>query len=384
MQIGIGIGMGFGGAAGAAGGGGGDVTAPTLSSAAVSSDGLTLTLTYSEALDATSAPAVGAFVVGGQAPAPVISAVLVSGSSVALTLDLPIVADAADVTISYTPGAAPIRDVAHNNAAALSSSAVTNNSTVAYLTPVQIFTRATNVTLARWLRGDAVTTSSGKVTQRTDLSGNGRHSVPTGTSPNPARQPTATASDARVNSRAVVTYQGEAEASANRDQTGVTWTRAAPGTTPRFQLRVWCQEGPNLGTNRYPFSDLTLNSFAIVRPSGSGSSDATINMRAGASNANPITPTDGQFKRHALAWTNSLATDYQQWGGSVSAGQNAGNTAGTGPQEGVNQQGTAWAWISVADEVELEASGPGVTPTMLQYSQLDAYFSGYYGAGMLT
>jgi hypothetical protein len=241
---------------------------------------------------------------------------------------------------------------------------------------------ASNGTIDAWYEGDAVVTSGGLVTQRTDLSGNGRHQVATGTSPNPARQPTAVASDSRANNSAMVKYQGEAETSANRDQTGVTFTRAAPGTNARMQYRVFCQEGPNLGTNRYLFSDLTTNAYGILRPSGTGSGDGTIYMRGTTTNTNPVVPTDGDVGRHVAFWSNSVSTDYQQWKNTVSNGQNAGNTAGTGAQTAVTTAGTAWAWISVG--LDLDVSFPaGGAPTLLQLSQLDAYAAFKHGAGVL-
>lgn len=253
---------------------------------------------------------------------------------------------------------------------------------LATLNPQQIFTGGALGTLALWLRADAATISSGKVTQRTDLSGNGRHEVPVGTSPNPARAPTYVATDARINNRPAVTYQGEAEASANRDATGVTWARDPAGTTARFIARVFCQEGPNLGTNRYPFGDAS-GSFGVRRASGAGSSVATLNQQGSASTNANSAPVDTVYKRHAVFHSNSLATDYQHWGSVVANGQNAGNVAGTARQTALNPAGNAWAWISVAEEVEVEFPAGGA-PTLLQLCQLDAYFADRYGAAMLT
>lgn len=109
----------------------GDTTAPTLSSAAIDSAGTSLILTYNEPLDTGSVPAIGAFVLGGFALS-AITAVGIAGSAVTLTLAPAVDLAETSLTVSYTAGANKIRDVATNNAANLSSQAVTNGSTHAY------------------------------------------------------------------------------------------------------------------------------------------------------------------------------------------------------------------------------------------------------------
>jgi uncharacterized repeat protein (TIGR02059 family) len=104
-----------------------DTTAPLKVSAVIPANGLTLTLTYNETLDAASTPLAGAFSLSGTSAT--VSSVLVSGSTVVLTLGTA-VAQSATVTLSYTPGGAPIQDTAGNDAAALVATAVTNSSTV--------------------------------------------------------------------------------------------------------------------------------------------------------------------------------------------------------------------------------------------------------------
>ena len=106
---------------------GGDVTAPVLVSAVIPANGLTLTLTYSEALDTGSTPSAGAFALAGTAST--VASVNVTGSTVVLTLNTAALISEA-ITVSYTPGGSPIQDVAGNDAASLSGQAVTNNSTV--------------------------------------------------------------------------------------------------------------------------------------------------------------------------------------------------------------------------------------------------------------
>ena len=87
----------------------------------------TLTLTYGEALDGTSMPAIDAFAVTVEGAARSVSEVSVSGSAVALTLASAVTV-AQEVTLTYTvPDTSPIRDEAQNNAPGLSSRGVRND-----------------------------------------------------------------------------------------------------------------------------------------------------------------------------------------------------------------------------------------------------------------
>ena len=104
-----------------------DMTVPTLDSATVS--GSTLTLNYSEALDTGSTPATTDFTVSVAGTDQTPTGVVVSGSAVTLTLGTAATAgQTVTVTVTYTvPATNPIQDLAGNDAAALSSQAVTNN-----------------------------------------------------------------------------------------------------------------------------------------------------------------------------------------------------------------------------------------------------------------
>jgi hypothetical protein len=110
-----------------------DQTPPTLSSAVLSADGLTLTLTYNEALSATTA-ATSAFAITSSGASATVSTAVVSGSTVVLTL-----AAAIDigktVLITYIDPAAgndtnAIQDSVGNDAATFTAQSVTNNSAV--------------------------------------------------------------------------------------------------------------------------------------------------------------------------------------------------------------------------------------------------------------
>jgi hypothetical protein len=113
-----------------------DGVTPTLISKVLAADGLTLTLTYSEPLYATTA-ATGAYVIAANASPVAVSSAVVSGSTVVLTLATAI-DEGATVLASYTDptgsnDANAIQDLAGNDAASFTSSSVTNNST--HITP---------------------------------------------------------------------------------------------------------------------------------------------------------------------------------------------------------------------------------------------------------
>jgi uncharacterized repeat protein (TIGR02059 family) len=107
----------------------------------VSANGLSLTLTYSEALNSTSAvPSDFEVIVNGVTRS--VTTVVASGSTVVLTLATP-VGQGQTVTASYTaPGAdssdtnSAIQDATGNDAVSFSTVTVTNNSTVDQTSPV--------------------------------------------------------------------------------------------------------------------------------------------------------------------------------------------------------------------------------------------------------
>lgn len=111
-----------------------DTTPPSLQSAAV--NGSTLVLAFSEKLDPSSQPLDSDFSVkvnSIEQAAPV--NVAISGTQVTITLAEAVKSGAA-VTLSYTPGASPIRDESGNNAAAFTSQLVPNNTGVLVAPPI--------------------------------------------------------------------------------------------------------------------------------------------------------------------------------------------------------------------------------------------------------
>jgi hypothetical protein len=101
-----------------------DTTPPVLQSAVVEHAAPTaIVLTYDEPIDAASVPATTDFAPSG---GKTVSSVAILGATVTLTVNSAYVNGNA-ITVSYTPGLNPIRDVAGNNAASLTASAVVNN-----------------------------------------------------------------------------------------------------------------------------------------------------------------------------------------------------------------------------------------------------------------
>ena len=105
-----------------------DIIAPVLATATVENAAPSdLVLTYNETLDPASVPANGDFVIGGaDAAGRTVTGVAVTANKVTLTLSAALV-NGKVINVSYTVGAAPIQDVAGNDAAALVNQAVTNN-----------------------------------------------------------------------------------------------------------------------------------------------------------------------------------------------------------------------------------------------------------------
>jgi len=113
-----------------------DTTPPVFVSAVLAANGTTLTMTYNEALGPTSTTAaIGDFAVSVNGSPATVTARSVSGSTVVLTLSSAAQGSAA-VTVAYSAPSASnlttnnaVQDTAGNDAASLTATAVTNNST---------------------------------------------------------------------------------------------------------------------------------------------------------------------------------------------------------------------------------------------------------------
>ena len=109
-----------------------DSTAPTYSSSSISSDGLSLTLTYNESLSATTAAPANFVVTVNSTETRTISTVSISGSSVTLALGARI-ESGQSIAITYTDptggnDANAVQDLWGNDASTLSNQSITNTS----------------------------------------------------------------------------------------------------------------------------------------------------------------------------------------------------------------------------------------------------------------
>ena len=123
-----------------------DDAAPTLSSASV--DGDELTLTFDEALDGDSVPEAVSFAVTVTGSSRTVDSVVASGSAVTLTLSAAVTAEDT-VTVGYTvpadPEAAALQDAAGNHVASFADAEVTNETAVV-LPVVSVAAASTPVT----------------------------------------------------------------------------------------------------------------------------------------------------------------------------------------------------------------------------------------------
>ncbi|MCR9132811.1 MAG: DUF2341 domain-containing protein [bacterium] len=100
-----------------------DQTPPTLETAEASAD--SVILNYNEILDQTSIPSTSSYTVNIGGSPVTISSVSISNDSVFVLLQNP-VSPSDIITLSYTAGANPVRDVSLNNVANLTNTTVTN------------------------------------------------------------------------------------------------------------------------------------------------------------------------------------------------------------------------------------------------------------------
>ena len=121
----------------------GDTTPPTFTWA-VDSTGLIVTGTGSETLNTTVPPAAGQFTFSGCALNPTASSTAFVGGDIQVTLNDSILATDAPKISYVVPGSNPLRDLAGNDAAAITNAAITNNSTQVLETLVNVVTSGTS------------------------------------------------------------------------------------------------------------------------------------------------------------------------------------------------------------------------------------------------
>ena len=192
-----------------------DAVVPTFSSASVNAGGTQLTLTYGEALNATTA-ATSAFAVTVAGSAATVSSATVSGSTVVLALGATVLSGQA-VTVAYTDPTAgndanAVQDTAGNDAADLAATSATNGSTAT--------TTTTTVASSGGGGGGGTTTTTVAATTTTTST-----SVPTGTTTTVAAT-TTTAPPATT-----TTVRRGTTTTVRRGTTTTTTTTIARGTT---------------------------------------------------------------------------------------------------------------------------------------------------------
>lgn len=338
-----------------------DVTAPTLSTIATNTAGTTITLTYNEALDTGSTPATTAYSLSGTSST--VSSVQVTGSTVVLTLNTATFFDQT-ITLSYTaPGSGKVRDVAANNVANLSNSAVTNNTIARAL---DILSRVTSVTINEFLIGDAgvTVTGSGVSTWANQAASGATGNATQGTD---AARPTYNASE--LNSKGVLTFDSSAQT-----MLFASLDVPAPGTTPSWFCFVLRQSTWTSGDRIYSSSGSTTFS---IRQAGVSPEISVNNGVAGPVNAGaPI----NTWTRVQVLLNNST-TDYIKAGSAAaSTGTNTGNGNPTSGTTALGSNGAGAGFWGGKMAIVLRTAGE---PNAGEKTFIDAWIASYYG-GLVT
>lgn len=339
--------------------GSGDTTPPGYSAITVTSLGLTIEFDFDEAMDQTSTPATGDFSLAGTFATFASFAWSSSTKLVGTLATTALIWSGATVTVSYTPGANPIRDLAHNNAAALSGAAVTNASNRTPLTIV------TSVTCRWWYDAtQGLTLAGSAVTQWNDLSGNGAHL----TQSTAGSKPTYNATGG-PNSLPVVQFDGTDDYMAN------TVDLPAPGTTAFFCCSIASQDTWTDGD--IITASATTNAYRLRQKVG-GASPQVEMANTTAANGNGAW-TLAAFRRICQLFTNSTG-DILQVGSSSQTGANAGNTnPAAGWAIGASPTGGAPSDVNFSENVAWAGN-----TTAGEKTEMDKYFYGRWGSVVMT
>ena len=152
-----------------------------------------------------------------------------------------------------------------------------------------------------------------------------------------------------------------------------TLVPAAPGTTPMF---IWSIVEAITWTNGDPiYSSITAATFVMeLFQNGTTPNVACFNGSTGPNNANLVLTTP----RRVEDYYNNAVSDYLKIGTTSVTGTNKGNSSGGGGRRLAGDNGTTRGNIRYYELLHLSR-----LPSAGELSQLDAYASGRYGAGVL-
>jgi len=358
----FGFSIGFRGYSGfAASDGGDDVTAPAYVSAAVSTDGLTLTLTYGEALDEASEPATSAYSVS--AVSGTVSSVNVSGSTVALGMSSPIYAADLPRVTYVPPGSGKVRDLAGNNAAALSSVAVTNSSTT---DPADYLAVYGATQLLGWHDAAHTSLTGSAIDALTDRSGHGNNFTASGTA-----RPTVVAADATLSSLATADFDGS-----NDQMAAAGLTFNAPSDSNRILVTILMKQDA-FTAGRNCVADVT--SACCVVQMGTTAAGRMQQNNGTARNDNTGLGGLATWGQVEAYFTGTSKDCLVSKGRLISADASSGtNGPSTGRKLGTNSGGTSFANKTMRETLHV------ANPTLKQICQMRGLVAAQYGAGVLS
>jgi hypothetical protein len=349
MAFGLGLGLRLG--LMLVGGGAADVVAPTLVSATTNAAGTQITLTYSEALDPVSVPAAGAYSLAGGGSSAVDSVSVPGGATVVLGLSTPLFFDHAPL-INYTPGGAPIQDLAGNDAAALVSQAVTNITAPRATDPLSI---VTSKTWLFYVIGDLGFSAGAWL----DQSGAGKDAIQATGSAQPV-------AGGGLNGKATVLGDG-----VDDRMTFTTLDPTAPATTPVFLWSVLNQRSWTAA--RRIHGGGTSTTLGLIQNS------TTPNVACSNATTSPnVSMPVNTWHRVEVLYNNSAAADYLKVGA---------NSTGVGVAFGNNN-------VSLGAYTIFAQTAAGLTPANVEFAvhamlngkptapelaRLDAWVTAYYG-----
>lgn len=212
--------------------------------------------------------------------------------------------------------------------------------------------------MLRWVRSDLGITIGTGVSAWADQSGAG-NDYTMGTAANqPAIVP------AGLNGHDTLLFDG------SNDFLESALSLPAPGTTPTF--RIFVVKQITWIANRSFCGGSTANTHRIRQAGAS----PEVDIFNGTDTANNNGAVIGEWRRW-LTWLNNATTDYLTIGSTTVTGINAGNAASVGTQLGCQASVGFWGG-EAAEEITLNYK-----PTAGKLTELDAYITSRYGAGLV-